>query len=120
MRVVVVPDPNIFPGLMVHAPVAGNPFNTTLPVGSEHVGCVMDPTVGAGGVAGTVFITTSTEVEEVHPASLVTVKLYVPAPSPETVLLVPEPVIEPGLIVHVPVPGSPFNITLPVTRAQVG
>jgi hypothetical protein len=74
-RVVVAPEPDILPGLIVHAPVAGNPFNITLLVGSEHVGCVMDPTVGAGGVAGTGLTTTSTEDEEVHPASFVTVKL---------------------------------------------
>ena len=35
------------------------------------------------------------------------------------VVLVPEPVKDPGLIVQFPA-GSPFNITLPVARAQVG
>jgi hypothetical protein len=91
-----------------------------VPVFNVHVGCEVILAVGADGVAGTGFTTTSTEAEEVHPASLVTVKLYVPAKSPETVLLEPLPVIEPGLIVHVPVPGRPFNVTLPAGKAQVG
>lgn len=42
-----------------------------------------------------------------------------PAVNPVTVLLDPEPVIAPGFIVQVP-EGNPFNITLPVARAQVG
>ena len=45
--VVVVP-----PGVLVivQVPVAGKPFNTTLPVASAQVGWVMVPTVGAVGV----------------------------------------------------------------------
>ena len=35
-KVVVAPVPAIEPGLMVHVPVAGKPFNTTLPVGAAH------------------------------------------------------------------------------------
>ena len=31
-----VPVPAIAPGLIVHVPVAGRPFNTTLPVGAAH------------------------------------------------------------------------------------
>jgi hypothetical protein len=34
--VVVVPVPVIAPGLIVQVPVAGRPFNTTLPVVAEH------------------------------------------------------------------------------------
>ena len=34
--VVVVPVPVIPPGLIVHVPVAGRPFKTTLPVVAEH------------------------------------------------------------------------------------
>jgi hypothetical protein len=34
--VVVAPVPAIDPGLRVHVPVAGRPFNTTLPVGVAH------------------------------------------------------------------------------------
>ena len=45
------PDPDIEPGLIVQFP-DGKPFNITLPVATEHVGCVIVPTVGAGGVAG--------------------------------------------------------------------
>ena len=33
------------------------------------------PTIGAGGAAGAGFMTTSVEGSDVHPASLVTVKL---------------------------------------------
>jgi len=43
----------------------------------------------------------------------------VPAVKPVMVLLEPDPVIAPGFIVQVP-EGNPFNITLPVARAQVG
>ena len=35
-----------------------------------------------------------------------------------TIVLVPVPAIDPGLIVHVPVPGSPDNSTLPVGAAH--
>ena len=34
--VVLVPVPAIAPGLMVQVPVAGKPFNTTLPVDVAH------------------------------------------------------------------------------------
>jgi hypothetical protein len=36
VRVVVVPVPAIAPGLIVQVPVAGRPFNTTLPVVAAH------------------------------------------------------------------------------------
>jgi len=45
------PVPAIAPGLIVQFP-AGSPFNTTLPVATAQVGCVMVPTVGAAGVTG--------------------------------------------------------------------
>jgi hypothetical protein len=52
------------------------------------------------------------------------VKVYVPAKSPEMVVLVPLPgvVVPPGFIVNVQVPvaGKPFKITLPVDNAHVG
>ena len=38
---------------------------------------------------------------------------------PEMVVLAPEPVMPPGLIVHAPV-GRPFNITDPVATKHVG
>jgi hypothetical protein len=51
--VVVVP-----PGVLVnvHVPVAGKPFNTTLPVDRAQVGCVIVPTLGAAGKALTIII----------------------------------------------------------------
>ena len=74
--VALVPVPVIPPGLMVHAPVAGRPVNTTLPVGAEHEeGCVMLPTIGAVGAEGATCIITSADAREIQPASLVTEKL---------------------------------------------
>jgi hypothetical protein len=74
-------------------------------------------TVGAAGCAE---ITKS----DVHPAVLVTVKLYVPSESPVIVVLVPVPVVvvPPGVLVNVQVPvtGKPFNTTLPVDKTHVG
>ena len=61
---------------------------------------------------------------EVHPEELVTVKEYVPAASPEIVVLVPVPevVVPPGVLVsvHVPDAGKPLNTTLPVPTEHVG
>ncbi|HAQ19736.1 MAG TPA: hypothetical protein DCR40_10965, partial [Prolixibacteraceae bacterium] len=68
---------------------AGNPLNTTLPVDSSQVGCVMVPTIGAPEAA---LIITLTEAKDVHRAAFVTVKLYVPAARPDIVVLVVEPV----------------------------
>jgi hypothetical protein len=59
------------------------------------------------------------EAGEIHPAALVTVKLYDPMASPEIIVLVPVPVIAPGLIVQLPA-GSPLSIILPVAMAHVG
>ena len=77
------------------------------------------PTVGAVGDAGTELTTTLADAGEVHPAAVITVKLYVPVARPEIVVLVPVPEIDPGLIVQFPA-GNPLNITLPVGRAHVG
>ena len=67
--------PAIDPGLIVQVPVAGRPLNATLPVGTAHeAGCVIVPIIGAN-VAGASFITTSAEGRDIHPASLVTLKL---------------------------------------------
>ena len=72
-RVVVVPVPAIDPGLRVHVPVAGRPFNTTLPVGAAQVeGCVIVPIIGAGGATGAALMTTGADANEIHPSSLVT------------------------------------------------
>jgi hypothetical protein len=115
--VVLDPVPAMAPGLIVQLP-AGKPFSTTLPVGVTQVICVMVPTVGAAGVTGCVLITTLADAKEVQPTSLVTVKLYVPATSPDTVVLEPVPAMAPGLIVQFPA-GRPLSTTLPVAEAQV-
>ena len=80
--VVLVPEPVevVPPGdlVKVQVPVVGNPFKTTLPVATAHVGCVMLPNVGAEGAVGCASITTSADASEVrHPKGsvLVTVKL---------------------------------------------
>jgi hypothetical protein len=77
--VLVVPVPVVVvpPGVLVNVqvPVAGKPFNTTLPIDRAHVGCVMVPTMGAEGEPGAVLITTLADDGEVHPAALVTVKV---------------------------------------------
>jgi hypothetical protein len=53
---VLIPVPmNVIPPgvrVNVHVPVAGKPFNTTLPVETVHEGCVIVPMEGALGVAG--------------------------------------------------------------------
>jgi len=64
--------PVIAPGLIVQFP-EGKPPNSTLPVGIAHSGCVIEPAMGADGVTGCVFITTSADTVEMHPAELVTV-----------------------------------------------
>jgi len=69
VMVVLVPVPVVVPpGVLVnvHVPVAGKPLKTTLPVDTLHVGCVMRPTVGAGGGVGTASIITFPEDTEVH------------------------------------------------------
>jgi len=70
--VVLVVLPAIAPGLSVQLP-EGNPVNTTLPVASEQVGCVIVPTTGADGIAGWGTIPMLTDAGEVHPDAFVTV-----------------------------------------------
>jgi len=70
--VLVDPDPEIAPGLIVHVP-DGKLLNATLPVAIEQLGCVIVPTIGAEGIAGCVLITIFAEKAEVHPAEFVTV-----------------------------------------------
>jgi hypothetical protein len=71
-----------------------------------------------------VYMITFADAGEVHPYALITVKLYVPAASPEIVVLVPVPVIvvPPGVVVndHIPVAGKPFKTTLPVRAFRGG
>ena len=126
--VVLVPVPVavVPPGVLVtvHVPDDGKPFKTTLPVATAHVGWIIVPTVGADGVDGLAWITTLAEAVEVPPCALVTVKVYVPAASPEMVVFVPVPVVvtPPGVLVNVQVPdeGKPLKTTLPVATAHVG
>ena len=59
------------------------------------------------------------ENNDVHPAAFVIVYEYVPAASPEIVVLAPDPEITPGFKVHVP-EGNPVKITLPVLNEHVG
>ncbi len=113
--VVPEPVPVIPPGLIFQAPVEGRPVNTTLPVGAEQEeGCVIVPTIGAVGAEGATCIITSADARDIHPAALVTLKLYVPGLRFEIVVLEPVPAIAPGLITQVPAPGRPFKTTLPV------
>ena len=53
--VVLVPVPVIDPGLIVQVP-DGKPLNTTLPVDTVQVGCVIVPTVGAVGKRFTITV----------------------------------------------------------------
>ena len=59
--------------IKVHVPVAGKPFKTTLPVAKEQVGCVIDSTDGATGIAGGTLMVKLADEAEVHPAAFVTV-----------------------------------------------
>jgi hypothetical protein len=74
--VVLVPVPAIDPGLITQVPAAGRPLNITLPIVDIHdEGCVTVPTIGAVGAAGAIFITTLADSTDMHPASLVMLKL---------------------------------------------
>jgi hypothetical protein len=81
------------------------------------------PITGALGDDDGAVITTPADGLDTHPAEA-TVKVYVSGARPEMVVLVPVPVVitPPGVRVnvHVPVPGKPFKITLPVETLQVG
>ena len=63
------------PGVLikVHVPVEGKPFKTTLPVAKEQVGCVIDSTVGAPGIAGGTLMVILADEAELQPVALVTV-----------------------------------------------
>jgi hypothetical protein len=127
LTVVPVPEPVdvISPGIRVriHVPDTGSPVSTTLPVATEHPGCVIVPVTGAVGTGGGALTTTEEDARDVQPAELVTVKVWVPAGSPETVKDAPVPlvVVPPGSLVIVQEPeGNPLSKTLPVTTRQVG
>ena len=70
--VLLVPVPAIAPGLIIQSP-AGKPLNTTLPVTTAQVGCVIEPIVGAAGEPDAAVMTTLADAEEVHPSAFVTV-----------------------------------------------
>ena len=70
--VVPAPAPFIPPGLIVQLP-AGKLFNTTLPVVTAHVGCVIVPIAGGDGALGTLLMTIFAEAGDVQNAALVTV-----------------------------------------------
>jgi hypothetical protein len=67
---------------------------------------------------------TADDAREVHPYEFVTVKVYVPAASPEIVVLAPDPavIVPPGSLVnvHEPAAGRPLKTTLPVGALKVG
>ena len=103
----------------------GKPLNTTLPVPKAQVGCVIVPTTGGVGVAGADSISTLPLAADVQPSAFVTVKVYVPAVKPDTVVVGLLPVlvviVPPRLRDNVQLPdGKPLNTTLPVAKVQVG
>jgi hypothetical protein len=78
---------------------------------------------GIPGDAGGELITTFADAGEMHPAELVTVKVYVPGARPKMVVevVVPVEVTFPGFRVKIQLPeGKPLNATLPVAMEQVG
>ena len=74
--VVVAPVPETAPGLIVHVPV-GKPLSTTLPVGTKHVGCVINPITGAVGLLFTVNVYVATAAEHGEPNGLLVVTVIV-------------------------------------------
>jgi hypothetical protein len=77
LMVVVAPEPETLPGLIIQLP-DGKPLSATLPVAVVQVGCVIVPTVGCTGVAGWAFTVTLADAGEVHNTN-VAVTVYVPA-----------------------------------------
>jgi hypothetical protein len=56
--------------------VEGRPVSITLPVAAEHEeGCVIALIIGSVGADGALFIITAADGRDIHPASLVTLKL---------------------------------------------
>lgn len=77
VRVVLVPDPEFVvlsdDRESVHEPVEGRPLRATLPVGTEHVGCVIVPIMGVVGVEGCALIIITEDEADVSPEASVTV-----------------------------------------------
>lgn len=97
VRVVEIPLPVVLipPGfrVTVQSPEEGRPFRVTLPVATSQSGCIVSPIDGAAGTSGGVLMFTLEEVGDVHPASLVTVKVQDPSARPVMVVVVPLPVV---------------------------
>ena len=55
----------------------GSPLSTTLPVATEHDGCVIEPTDGAVGGVGIGLMVTLV-LADIHPVAFCAVTLYVP------------------------------------------
>lgn len=66
MIILVVVFPVIAPGFIVQFP-EGNPVNSTFPVDTVHVGCVIELTTGAVGVMGCALIVTFCDAADVQP-----------------------------------------------------
>src|SRR5258708_34439672 len=94
------PRSTLFPYTTLFRSPAGRPLSTTLPVATVQVGCVMAPTTGAVGVGGCALMTPLADAGEIHPAALVTGKLYVPVARPAIGVVAPVPVMAPGFIVN--------------------
>lgn len=76
--VLLEPVPLIEPGVIIQLP-DGNPFNTTLPVATKQVGCVITPTKGAVGGLGCSFTVTAVGEEvQVVSDTLRTVTFFTP------------------------------------------
>jgi len=77
VELVPVPVDTMLPGILVRVqvPVAGKPFNTTLPDATVQFGWTIVPATGAAGVDGFKFITILPEGAEVQPEAFVTVKV---------------------------------------------
>ena len=88
---VIVAPPGI--AVTVQVPEPGKPLKATLPVARVHVGAVIVPIIGAVGLDGCAGIAAFNEDGEVHPRSLVTLKVYVvDAVRPEMLVVGPLPV----------------------------
>ena len=95
MLPVVVTPPGVL--VIVQSPL-GRPLNTTLPVGVEHVGCVIAPTIGVVGFAFTVKL-----LLDVHPVAVsIKVKVTVPTLMPDTIPLVVTFAIVLSLLIQAP------------------
>src|SRR5665811_463619 len=90
-----------------------------VPVEAAQAGCIIELTVGVGGIGGCALIITSAEGKEEHPPSFVTVKLYVPANRFGIVTVLVFPIIPPGLMIQF-LRGKSDKIMLPVASSQDG